>query len=132
MASIGIGDIHGNALALRDVLLQLRSEVSDSDTVVFLGDYIDRGPDSKSCIDEILAFIADVGATVVCLEGNHENWMLRSWNDHAHHSWLIGMDAFSTIRSYSDEAAEVLRAAIEEAGAKLFMDHVTLPYSVFF
>jgi hypothetical protein len=34
---------------------RLRSDVSSDDTVVFLGDYIDRGSDAKSCIDAILA-----------------------------------------------------------------------------
>ena len=56
MSSIAIGDVHGNAAGLRDLLDQLRPEVTDADTVVFLGDYIDRGPDSKGCVDEILAF----------------------------------------------------------------------------
>jgi serine/threonine protein phosphatase 1 len=46
MATIAVGDVHGNLQALNDVLDQLRDEAGPSDTVVFLGDYIDRGPDS--------------------------------------------------------------------------------------
>jgi predicted phosphodiesterase len=51
LATIAIGDIHGNLSALNDVLAQLRSEATSDDTVVFLGDYIDRGPDSRGCVD---------------------------------------------------------------------------------
>jgi serine/threonine protein phosphatase 1 len=76
MATIAIGDIHGNHSALIDVLDQIRSEVDAGDTVVFLGDYIDRGPDTKRCIDAILSFRQEVKAEVVCLRGNHEDWLL--------------------------------------------------------
>ena len=47
MATIAIGDIHGNLPALTDVLAKIRRQVSGQDTVVFLGDYIDRGPDTE-------------------------------------------------------------------------------------
>lgn len=48
MALIAIGDIHGNYLALNDLLTKVTSELGAGDTLVFLGDYIDRGPDSQS------------------------------------------------------------------------------------
>lgn len=54
MATIAIGDVHGNRAALDDLLARLEGELDVDDTVVFLGDYIDRGPDSKGCIDSIL------------------------------------------------------------------------------
>ena len=76
MATFAVGDIHGNLSALRDVLDQIRGEVRRRDTVVFLGDYIDRGPDSKGCIDAILKFRDESVATVVGLLGNHEDWLL--------------------------------------------------------
>jgi calcineurin-like phosphoesterase family protein len=132
VSSIAIGDVHGNAAGLRDLLKQLKPEVTEADTVIFLGDYIDRGPDSKGCVDEILAFSDEVPADVVCLIGNHEDWLLRTWNDYSRHSWLIGMDGFVTIQSYSVEAVDVLLEAVAIAGAELFTGHVTLPYHVFF
>src|SRR3954469_16939939 len=101
MATIAIGDIHGNLNALEDVLAQLRREARRDDTVVFLGDYIDRGPESKGCVDAVIGFQRDVDAQIVCLLGNHEDWLLRTLRDHRCHSWLLGMDALDTIRSYS-------------------------------
>src|SRR5688572_4757575 len=105
MATIAVGDVHGNLLALNDLLGLLRAQITNEDTVVFLGDYIDRGPDTKGCIDAILEFQQEAGE-VVCLRGNHEDWLLRTLRDFRRHSWLMGMEAFDTIRSYSPEGAE--------------------------
>lgn len=132
MATISVGDIHGNILALCDILDQLRRDVGGDDTVVFLGDYIDRGPDTRGCIDAILAFRRDVSAEVVCLLGNHEDWLLRTLCDHSRHSWLLGMEAFDTIRSYSADAALVLSEAVSNAGPELYLGNGALPYEVFF
>lgn len=132
MATIAIGDVHGHAAALRDLLDQIRSEVGAGDTVVFLGDYIDRGPDSRACVDAILAFEREADAEVVCLLGNHEQWLLRTRRDFRRHSWLLGMEAFDTIRSYSADAAETLREAASSAGLQLYVGHCALPYEAFF
>jgi serine/threonine protein phosphatase 1 len=132
MATIAIGDIHGNLPALADLLGQLRREVAAGDVVVFLGDYIDRGRDSKGCVNAILSFRAAVPARVVCLRGNHEDWLLRSMNDYSRHSWLVGMEAFDTIRSYAAGAVNVLREACGGMGAQLFVARFSLPYAVLF
>ncbi len=132
MATIAIGDIHGNLHTLNDLLKQLRLEIAAGDTVVFLGDYIDRGPFSKECIDCILEFRDRGHAIVVTLLGNHEDWMLRSLRDPTRHSWLLGMEAFETIASYSFEAAQELRRAAAEAGPRLITERISLPYDVFF
>ena len=131
MATIAVGDIHANLPALNDVLDQIRNEGAAGDTVVFLGDYIDRGPDSRGCVDAILRFDSETAADVVCLLGNHEDWFLRTLHDHTRHSWLLGMEAFETIRSYSVEAAEVLQQAVSNAGPELFLGHCALPYEAF-
>jgi serine/threonine protein phosphatase 1 len=132
MATIAVGDIHGNLPALNDILRQLRGEVAGGDTVVFLGDYIDRGPDTKGCVEVILDFQQVVSAQVVCLRGNHEEWLLRTLHDDRRHLWLLGMEAFDTIRSYSADAAQALRAAMSEAGLSLYEDRCALPYRLFF
>jgi serine/threonine protein phosphatase 1 len=132
MATIAVGDIHGNHPALNDILDQIRGEAAPGDTIVFLGDYIDRGPDTRQCVDAILRFHHDATAEIVCLLGNHEDWFLRTLRDQSHHSWLLGMEAFETIRSYSAEAAEALRDAVSNAGPDLYLGHRALPYEMFF
>jgi serine/threonine protein phosphatase 1 len=129
--TIAIGDVHGNRAALDDLLSRLRPELEVRDTVVFLGDYIDRGPDSKACIDSILRFRAESQATVIALLGNHEDWLLRTIEDAHHYSWLTVMEGLATVRSYSPAAADVLGRAVEAAGPRLVLDRIALPYDAF-
>jgi serine/threonine protein phosphatase 1 len=131
VATVAIGDVHGNCEALSDLLSRLRPALDDGDTVVFLGDYIDRGPDTKGCIDSILLFQRTVPAQVVTLMGNHEDWLLQTLRDFRRHSWLLGMEAFETIASYSQEAASALRSEAEAAGLRLITEKVALPYDIF-
>ena len=63
VASWAIGDVHGNLPALDDLLQQVEREAGSEDTVIFLGDYIDRGPDSRRCIDRILELRGNSPAT---------------------------------------------------------------------
>jgi len=132
MATYAVGDIHGNLPALRDLLGQLQAELAADDTIVFLGDYIDRGPDSRGCVDALLAFEAEAACQVVFLLGNHEEWLLKTHHDFTSHSWLLAMDAFETIRSYSADAEVVLRVAAERAEESIYEEQVPLPYDVFF
>jgi serine/threonine protein phosphatase 1 len=131
MSTIAIGDVHGNYRALEDLLAQVDRVATSSDTVVFLGDYVDRGEQSKECIDYILSFSKDTDATVVTLLGNHEQWLLRTADDYTRHSWIF-MGAFPTIESYSQEAAATIHDEIRRLGPKLVLEHVRLPYELFF
>lgn len=132
MSVIAIGDIHGNSEALEDLLGQVVPEIRSGDTLVFLGDYIDRGPDSKACIERILQLRRESPFPVVTLMGNHEQWMLRSLSDSTRHSWLIAMGALETVRSYSQDVAVHFQRALDEYGARLFTVRIPLPYCAFF
>lgn len=132
MATIAIGDVHGNCASLDDLLGQLKSEVTAEDVVVFLGDYIDRGPNTRECVDRIIALQDEIAAGVVCLCGNHDDWLLRTFRDYRQHTWLLATDAFKTIRSYSVEAADALRDAVSRAGSAVYHGDCELPYDVFF
>ena len=132
MATFAIGDIHGNEPALRDLLAQLTPFIVPEDVVVFLGDYIDRGPSSRGCVDRILEFQQTCPAAVVTLLGNHEYSLLKTQADFSRHSWLIAMDAGPTIASYSPSAAEILRREARQAGGRLYGEEYLLPYELFF
>ncbi len=74
--TFAIGDIHGDLAALTTLMARLPPLTAD-DTLVFLGDYIDRGPDSAGVVDRI-RHLAGGGspATVITLRGNHEDaWL---------------------------------------------------------
>ena len=132
MATFVVGDIHGNASALDDLLAGIETFLSASDTIVFLGDYIDRGPNSRGCVEQILRLQDQSSAEVITLLGNHEQWMLRTLRDFNRHSWLLGMEAFETIRSYSEQAAVRVRDAVHRAGPRIVTEQLRLPYEDFF
>ena len=78
VSTYAIGDIHGNLDALDALMFEIEPELHTRDIVVFLGDYIDRGPNSKGCIHRILRLKADAPCRIIGLLGNHEQWMLSS------------------------------------------------------
>lgn len=74
-----VGDIHGLSGHLARLLDLLRLNPM-TDTVVFTGDYIDRGPDSRGVIELILSF-KEAHPRVVCLKGNHEVLLLNYYQN---------------------------------------------------
>ena len=72
-----VPDIHGCSNTLKS-LIENRINLSKSDAIYFLGDYIDRGPDSKGVIDYIMS-LQNAGYEIHCLRGNHEDYCLRAW-----------------------------------------------------
>lgn len=67
-----VGDIHGCSYELE--LLLAKIQPKKEDTVVFLGDYVDRGPDTRGVVDLILKLQSS--CNVVALKGNHEQMFL--------------------------------------------------------
>ena len=75
-----VGDIHGRADLLAALLAKITSDVARREgagrrTLVFLGDYIDRGPDSKEVVDLLLTGLPG-GFDAHFLKGNHEAIMM--------------------------------------------------------
>ncbi|HUQ06754.1 MAG TPA: metallophosphoesterase family protein [Kofleriaceae bacterium] len=70
-----IGDIHGERAQL-DALLAALPFIAPDDTLVFLGDYVDRGPDSAGVVARLRRLPEQTVGTVVFLRGNHEDALL--------------------------------------------------------
>ena len=71
---LAIGDVHG----MYEKLIKLMDKIRfnpDEDLLIFLGDYIDRGPDPGRCLQYIFALQQQYPDVVVCLMGNHEVMM---------------------------------------------------------
>lgn len=79
-----IGDIHGESAHLEQILAQFPPLQKD-DSLVFLGDYLNRGPDSRGVIERLRQLPLQTRAKVICLRGNHEDAWLRvhkeGWED---------------------------------------------------
>jgi len=78
MRKFAISDVHGCAKSFR-ALVQKKIDLGPKDELYLLGDYIDRGPDSKDVIDFIIE-LKNAGFKVHCLRGNHEDMMLSALN----------------------------------------------------
>jgi serine/threonine protein phosphatase 1 len=74
--TIAVGDIHGDLKHL-DALLSILPPLDEQDTLVFLGDYMDRGPDSAGVIGRLRSLPEETPARVVTLCGNHEDAWIR-------------------------------------------------------
>ena len=96
MRTLAIGDIHGCSAALDLVLNMAKPEAAD--TIVTLGDYIDRGPDSKGVIDRLL--FLKKHCLLIPLKGNHEIMMLASRTDAACEKQWRGHGGEETMDSY--------------------------------
>src|SRR5437868_6782001 len=96
MRTLVIGDIHG-CLRPLEVLLEEVDPQSD-DLVVTLGDYVDRGADSKGVLDRIIA----LGARCQCraLKGNDDLMMLAAREDAEHFSEWLKCGGKQTLGSY--------------------------------
>ncbi len=70
-----IGDIHGCIDKITSLYEKIKRKISTDDTIIFLGDYIDRGPDSFTVIEFLLS-LAESHPTVF-LKGNHESMFLQ-------------------------------------------------------
>lgn len=106
-AIFAIGDSHGCVDELRALLGKI--DPKPGDTVVFLGDYIDRGPDSKGVIDVVRGYQPE-GVRVVALKGNHEDMMERALLDKNLLEWWYRNGGEATVQSYGGSIPEDARA----------------------
>jgi diadenosine tetraphosphatase ApaH/serine/threonine PP2A family protein phosphatase len=81
-----VGDIHGRCAQLHTLLGMLERDET-TDTLVFLGDLIDRGFDAPGCVKHVFELCRANPERVRCLRGNHEQ-MLLEFLDGVGHLWI--------------------------------------------
>ena len=98
MRTFAIGDIHGCLAPLK--LLWETIDAQADDRIIFMGDYVDRGPESKGVIDFLIK-LKERGLNLIFLSGNHEEKFFLSemdMTDRAH--WLDAWGGGETLASY--------------------------------
>lgn len=95
-----IGDIHGCLEQLRALMMQV--SLRNNDELVFIGDYIDRGPDSKGVVDFVLDLRQSHRGKVTCLLGNHEWMLIRYLEGNDRELWLLN-GGLATLESYGGD-----------------------------
>ena len=124
-----IGDVHGRSDLLDALLARIDADAADhgatAPAIFLLGDYVDRGPDSRGVIDRAVALEADRTRRVTCLMGNHEAMMFEFIDQTGTlgHVWLDN-GGLATLESYGvagllaeRDATTMARAAAEFAEA---------------
>ncbi len=113
-----IGDIHGCLNKLAALIGLIRVDWAE-DTLVFLGDYIDRGPDSKPVVDYVIE-LREKHGRVVCLRGNHEAMFL-NYLDRREEQIFLWNGGRETLRSYGiDPEAEDRKTGIPAKHLEFF------------
>jgi serine/threonine protein phosphatase 1 len=121
-ATFVIGDIHG-CLAEVDRLLDAVAP-GRGDQVCFLGDYIDRGEQSKGVVERLLE-LAAAGPTCTFLKGNHEDMFLAFLGEHGHHGEaFLANGGRATLQSYglSGRSGGAVAAELPPAHLAFFRD----------
>lgn len=93
---IAIGDIHGCSLALAALIEAIRPTLDD--LVIPLGDYIDRGIDTRAVIDQLIA-LKD-RCRLIPLLGNHEEMLLAARSDRWALEFWLACGGETTLASY--------------------------------
>jgi len=93
---LAIGDIHGCSKAL-DTLLQFVRPAPE-DQIVTLGDYIDRGPDSRGVLDRLIALRAT--GRLIALRGNHELMMIGAATSFSAQEFWLAVGGREALASY--------------------------------
>ena len=119
-----IGDIHGCSRALRRLCEAV--ELHPGDTLITLGDYVNKGPDSRGVIIWLLAL--DRALTLVPLRGNHDRLMQNARRDPLSYRQWLGSGGAATLASYRPaNAARGTLADVPQAHWA-FLDRRLLPY----
>ncbi|MGA3279441.1 MAG: metallophosphoesterase family protein [Smithella sp.] len=102
-----IGDIHGCLEKLKDLMPKTGID-NQNDTLIFIGDYIDRGKFSSEVVDHVIRLQKEY-KKVVCLRGNHED-MFAHYLEGTNEDMYLNNGGINTLHSYeiilSDDTEE--------------------------
>lgn len=121
-----IGDIHGRLDLLLELLNTINQEISvlpkDHNTIIFLGDYVDRGPDSAGVVEH-LSKLSIPGAESIFLMGNHEKYVMDLTTLSVPYEIWLQNGGGATLKSYGIDAdpendlqnAQAVQEALKQA-----------------
>ena len=122
-----VGDIHGRAGLLKKMLAAITEDASkypESNIVeVFLGDYVDRGMESREVIDLLLA-APPKGHQRICLKGNHEEAMLKFLAEPTVLREWATFGGYATLASYGIQIPQSMQPAALMQVRDCFMENL--------
>lgn len=122
-----IGDIHGRldllVLLVEAIMADAAASVAERKAVIFLGDYIDRGPDSRGVIQYLAALPKDGPIEWRFLKGNHEQTMLRFLDDPSVGTQWCEYGGEAALKSYGLKPPHLRHRADAWAHLSADLDH---------
>ena len=100
-----IPDIHGRHDLLNDGLAEITAR-GETGVIVTLGDYVDKGPESKQVVDRLMSGVAQ-GWSLVALKGNHDAMMVEALRDPSKLAAWIAKGGDAALASYGSDPAAV-------------------------
>jgi len=118
--TIAIGDIHGHLAALNALVDSI--DLTSGDTLILLGDYIDRGPQSAEVIQRII----DLSRThrVIAVRGNHEEMMLQAFTNEWYYNTWMSNGGDIALESYGGNMNRIPEAHLD------FLEQLPLVYEL--
>jgi serine/threonine protein phosphatase 1 len=119
-----VGDVHGDVLRLKAALLSLATL---DRRIVLVGDYVDRGPDSRGVLEALVRARITLGSKLILLAGNHEGALV-DYLDTGDLPRFAVVGGMATIRSYVGTAAPDVHAqfvaAVPDEHQRLLRDEL--------
>ena len=107
-----IPDLHGRFDLLRLALERIAADAAGAPyTVVTLGDYVDRGPESRLVIEGLMGH-DDAAFRLVCLRGNHEGMMFAAIVGEMRPAWWLSNGGAETLLSYGHPTGGAYRPSV--------------------
>ena len=139
MNIFAIGDIHGcfkQLISLQNRIFKDENFNKEKDILLYLGDYIDRGLQSKDVIDHLIKLKKD-GIKSIFLMGNHEQVMSDFlFNKINNLRYWLNLGADKTLKSYDIEVAEFIKEGFEEENIEkvrdIFLKKLNQDHIIFF
>jgi serine/threonine protein phosphatase 1 len=131
MKTFIVGDVHGRCAQLHNLIGMLPRDES-VDTLVFLGDLIDRGSDIPGVVELVLGLCEQNPRQVLCLRGNHEQ-MLLDFIDDENSIWLetaTGSD--ETFKQYTNTLLQLRMNSDFDAARQLVVEKIPAAQIDFF
>jgi serine/threonine protein phosphatase 1 len=101
MRTYALSDIHGCLDKLERLVARCHANAGGDAQFVFLGDYIDRGADSRGVLEYVFGMEAREPNRVICLAGNHEDMALNAIDDLRHaEQWIVRNGGDKMLASY--------------------------------
>src|SRR5260221_3892347 len=119
-----IPDIHGHLDALQS-LLKAMGPAGKNFSIIQLGDFIDRGPDSRACVELLMKLQAKAPGHFIVLKGNHEDMCVKSGRQSGALATWISNGGSATMKSYGNDFEKLCRG---EGSHKAWMERLPLTW----